>query len=82
MKEQKQQIMDDQRTIADMNIEGMPWYIKRINNHGKQEEELVFTKKERKAIFLGVMSAIIPILLVYGGIFFILCLLMYLTWLN
>ncbi len=46
---------DDGRTIADMNVEGMPWYVdkKRRDENGR----LQLTPAESRAVIGGVLKA-------------------------
>ncbi len=60
---------DDGRTIADMNVDGMPWYIGKSKAGGSQEspERIDLTKKEGRAFLRGVILAA----LLAGGVFFV-----------
>lgn len=51
---------DDNRTIADMNISGMPWYTDKASDI-KTYEKLELTKQEKKAMFIGILSSMLPI---------------------
>lgn len=69
--------IDDGRPVADMNIEGFSWYYKhKFNNDRKELLDLNITHKERLAMLLGALSAMLPIVifmgLVYGGAFLVL----------
>ncbi len=70
---------DDGRTIANMNVEGMPWYdraqrIKRIsgNSDGRQPMD----RSQRNATILAVVLAALSIALVFGLGYFLVILLM------
>lgn len=55
---------EDQRVVANMNIEGMPWYRKH-SNLPDSKELLFMNKKERKAAILGGMMTIMPVVFAY-----------------
>lgn len=82
-KKQKQrtEFVDDGRTIANMNVEGMPWYSpqkeKKISSVG---EELFLSKKEERAMLGGVMKASLMIAGIFGLVFFIFILICVLLW--
>lgn len=58
----KQNFQDDNRTVASMNVEGMPWYISK-DSYQKQVDmrSLHLTREERRAMFWAMVSAMIPI---------------------
>ena len=61
---------DDGRTVADMNVEGMPWYkapeeAKRI----QEMDNLNLSKSEKKAIIKGAYSALLPAFLIGLAVF-------------
>lgn len=62
MKKIEQNFNDDNRTIANMNVEGMPWYIGK-GAYQKQIDvkSLGLTKGERRAMFWALVSTMIPI---------------------
>lgn len=64
----KEQFIDDDITIANMNVEGMPWYRpeKEKAKH-KELSGLNISKKERRAMVLGALSAYLPIFLIVLG---------------
>ncbi len=56
IKKRTDKFIDDGHTICDMNIEGMPWYIK--NERPKEtEEKISLTKAEERAFMGGIMKA-------------------------
>ena len=48
---------DDGRTVANMNVDGMPWYIDKAKQKASAEDDLQLTGKEKRAMTLGVLSA-------------------------
>ena len=69
---------DDGRTIANMNVEGMPWYdraqrIKRIGGNGDGQP---MDRSQRNATILAVVLAALSIALVFGLGYFLVILLM------
>lgn len=76
-------IEDDSRTIADMNVEGMPWYIgKKASQNQKQIQKLDLTKEERRAMFRGMVEAMVPIAALAVGLFTAAYLFLYFIWLK
>lgn len=67
---------DDGRTIADMNVEGMPWYVKRTAPKDKKAEQPEMTRRESLAMMGGMMKAALLIGLAFFaviGLFIALC---------
>ncbi len=82
VKNPKQTFVDDGRSITDMNIEGFSWYMpKKYTQERQSLSDLKLTRKERVAMVLGALQAILPIaitiLLLFFGAFLIIAL-----WLN
>lgn len=79
-KEDKKKVYDDDdgRTIADMNVEGMPWY----NPYkGKNKgEQIQLTKKEEKLITRGVMLSSFLAATIYMVAFFLILLFCVFVW--
>ena len=83
-KKKKQYDDDDGRTIANMNVDGMPWYDKNKEEDEekkKKMEELKITRKERRAMIIGAYLAYLPVFLVVTLAFVIVMLLISL-WLS
>ncbi|NLN55841.1 MAG: hypothetical protein GX148_06035 [Clostridiales bacterium] len=61
---------DDGRTVANMNVEGLPWYKKNrasgSDGESRNSEKIPLTKQESKALLKGVLSASFLV----GAIFF------------
>ena len=55
----KPSFVDDGRTIADMNVEGMPWYSEQKNKpENKGENDFTdLTFKEKRAMMRGILGA-------------------------
>lgn len=71
-KEGKPKFEDDGRTIANMNVEGMPWYnpSKDITTEGSAQDFTDLTSKEKRAMMRGILSAALLIGLIFiGGAF-------------
>ena len=72
---------DDGRTIADMNVEGMPWYrphkTKRSQNGS---EPLDLTRKEKFWMIMGMYRAMFLVLLAFGALFLIVILFLLAIW--
>ncbi len=83
-KSKKKYADDDGRTIANMNVEGMPWYdANKEENDKKKErmEQLRITRKEKWAMIKAAYLAYLPMLLVVIGAFTVTMLLIAL-WLS
>ena len=79
-KPRKQYDDDDGRTIANMNVAGMPWYRpwKRESPDGmtpqtssaggkKRREPVKLTREESRAVTWGVLKAALLVASIYGG---------------
>lgn len=62
---------DDGHTIADMNVEGMPWYRKRQPWEQKGGTPPEYSKKERWAIIWGTLKASLLVGFAFIGAFFL-----------
>jgi len=72
MAKKKEIFEDDGRTIADMNVDGMPWYVQKREKPQEQEADpLHLTRKEKWAMMGGVMKATMLVTLVFGLAFFL-----------
>ncbi len=79
MKKKKEPFIDDGRVIANMNVEGMPWYqdVPRTD-YGKEEKEppLKLTRREKAAMMRGVMGAALLVAFIFitvFGLFLLFC---------
>lgn len=66
---------DDGHTIADMNVEGMPWYRKREKWEQQDGKSPEYSKKERWAIIWGTLKASLLVAGAFLGAFFLVILL-------
>lgn len=83
MKSDKQNFGDDKRTVADMNVEGMPWYIsKEAYQKHTDIKSLALTKEERRAMFKAMVSAMVPITVIVVISAFVIFLFLDLVWLS
>lgn len=67
---------DDGRTIANMNVEGMPWYVKRNPPTPDSDEKIELSREETISLMGGVLKAALLIGLVFLGVlglFIVLC---------
>lgn len=86
-KQKPEEPADDGHVIADMNVEGMPWYSRQRRKDEREARRAEFralnmTPKERRAMILGAIGAILPWLLLYALIFFLVFLLLDLLWIR
>ncbi|MGN1147952.1 MAG: hypothetical protein ACI4TB_05985 [Lachnospiraceae bacterium] len=72
-KKKREKFVDDGRTVANMNVEGMPWYNPALSDtpdkEKKSSEPLELTGKETAAIMKGVLAAALLVALVFVGVF-------------
>lgn len=71
MKKRKQYDDDDGKVIANMNVEGMPWYVDRGAPQAQQPEGEPYRLnwKEKLAYLWGTLSASLLVALIYGLVF-------------
>lgn len=83
-RKKKSKFVDDGRTIADMNVEGMPWYTPEEKK--KQPEEEAFnqklTRKEMFAMLRGILGAAMLIAFLFLLVFFLFILFCSHVWLQ
>lgn len=58
---------DDGRTIADMNVDGMPWYTRRTSPSEKGKTPL--SKDELRAYRWAALKSALLIVLIFGAVF-------------
>lgn len=75
MKKRREYDDDDGRVIAPMNVDGMPWYVRRSSKIKANEEGLELSKEERRAFYWGVIKASLVIALAFIGGFTLIILL-------
>ena len=71
-KKKREPFVDDGRVIANMNVEGMPWYKDIPDTSGKASKEQVpieLTPQEKRAMMRGVMSAALLITFIFVAVF-------------
>ena len=61
-KDKREEYIDDGRTIADMNVDGFSWFNK--NKPKDPKNQIILTRKERRAIFHAMVSKMIPIAII------------------
>ncbi len=76
MKKQHDEYEDDDHVIANMNVEGMPWYRKEEKWHSKGKKYTRFTKEQTRFIILGTLKAALLIAGAFLGAFFLFILLL------
>lgn len=71
-KKKREPFVDDGRVIANMNVEGMPWYKGMPDTLGgtaKEQPPIELTAKEKRAMMRGVMSAALLITFIFVAVF-------------
>lgn len=72
---QREEFEDDGRTIADMNVDGMPWYLEKKEKQ-PEPEKIELTKEESRAMMGGILKATLLVTLAFGvglTLFILLC---------
>ena len=70
----KKEFEDDNRTIADMNVDGMPWYVRGDESRGKgadASEHDQMTDEEARMYRWAAVRAALLVVLVFGLAFFL-----------
>ncbi len=65
---------DDGRTIADMNIDGMPWYVRGDEKRGKSGKESggsPLTDEELRMYKFAALKSALLVVLVFAVVFFL-----------
>ncbi len=60
---------DDGRTIVDMNVEGMPWYVPKQEAQDAAQRGEPLTKEQLKAYRWAAIKAGLLIVLIFGLVF-------------
>lgn len=68
-KKTKEYTDDDGRTVANMNVEGMPWYVERRPTSDVQPEKL--TARQTWSMIGGVLSAALLVAAAFGLVYFL-----------
>ncbi len=74
---------DDGRVIASMNVDGMPWYDGRRAKAGRADgggRTELRGRRQKTAALLGVLAAVGLAVLAFAGVFFLVILLMDVSW--
>ena len=71
MKKRKEIPGDDGKTVVDMNVEGMPWYVPKRRNTQETDgtEPYQMTREEFRAYKWAAVKAGLLIVLVFGAVF-------------
>lgn len=72
-KKKREPFIDDGRVIANMNVEGMPWYKGIPDTSGasdsKKQVPIELTAQEKRAMMRGVMSAALLVTFIFVTVF-------------
>lgn len=91
-RKKKEPFYDDGRTIASMNVPGMPWNgggpLEKPSTQKIHEEprkpmgDLMLTKEEKRAMCKGALAAVVPIAAIFALAYFGIFLFLDLVWLS
>ena len=70
-KDKRQEREDDDRTYANMNVEGMPWYRPESLQQPRNEEKVQLSPSEARAAIWGALKAALLVAAVFGVGFFL-----------
>ena len=83
MRKRKEYDDDDGKVIANMNVDGMPWYISKLHE-GREEQANVepaqLNWKERLTFLWGALSGAFLVTAVFGAVFAAVILLLIFYW--
>ena len=60
---------DDGKTIVDMNVDGMPWYLRREERPEPGGEPYNMTREEQRAYKWAAIRAALAVALIFGAAF-------------
>ena len=85
MKKRREYDDDDGRQIANMNVDGMPWYVRKPSDSsgssGSQSDEPVdLTREERFSLYGGVLKAVLLVAAAFIGVYFLVVFLLTRIW--
>lgn len=82
MKKRREYDDDDGRQIADMNVDGMPWHLRKSSSSsGSQNDEPVeLTREERRSLYGGVLKAVLLVAAAFIGVYFLVVFLLTRIW--
>ena len=70
MKKRKLPEDDDGKVIANMNVDGMPWYLERLHkDEGEPVEAYQMNKKEGRAYLWGALAAALSVVTLFAVVF-------------
>jgi len=79
-RKRKQYDDDDGRVIADMNVDGMPWYTPKREQPPESGEKEPLTERETWALIWGVLRATLLIAGAFALVYFVFILALDLAW--
>ncbi|MBQ6366066.1 MAG: hypothetical protein IJI61_06615 [Oscillospiraceae bacterium] len=68
MRNRKEDFEDDGRTIADMNVDGMPWYEPKRQDNA---EKIELTSSEQRALIGSALKAALLVAAIFGLVYFL-----------
>ena len=80
MRKKKQYDDDDGRVIANMNVDGMPWYAPKPETPPDSGEKPELSRHETWALIWGVMKAALLVAAAFAAAYFLFLLILDLVW--
>ena len=73
MKKRREYDDDDGRQIADMNVDGMPWYLRKSSpsSDSQNNEPVDLTREERFSLYGGILKAVLLVSAAFVGVYFL-----------
>lgn len=69
MKRQTHSDDDDGKVIANMNVDGMPWFLPRLQNNQSKGEAYKMNRAESRAYMWGALAASFFVVSIFGLVF-------------
>ena len=82
MKKRREYDDDDGRQIADMNVDGMPWYVRKPSDSSapQSDEPIDLTREEKLSLYGGVLKAVMLVAAAFIGVYFLVVFLLTRIW--
>lgn len=82
MKKRREYDDDDGRQIADMNVDGMPWYVRKSSpaSESNGSEPVHLTREEKLSLYGGILKAVLLVSAAFVGVYFLVILFLTRIW--
>ncbi|MBQ3356870.1 MAG: hypothetical protein IJG45_07165 [Oscillospiraceae bacterium] len=82
MKKRREFEDDDGRQIANMNVDGMPWYMPKSSSSADSDhsEPVELTREEKWSLYGGILKAVLLVSAAFIGVYFLVVFLLTRIW--